>query len=127
MGDVIIKMFVMFISNNVKCSSARGSPGQHNIWYIFGCCSKSHLLKKKGWGLPDLGGLVSASRCYAGLGWYISNGWCLWSLWCMHYRFPWSMLQEQLGLVGLLLEQQVQLLGLLVLVSLEAFQVSTQV
>ena len=40
MGDVIIKMFVMFVSPDVKCSSARGSLGQHNIWYIFGCCSR---------------------------------------------------------------------------------------
>ena len=45
-GDVIIKMFVMFISHDVKCSLARGSLGQHNIWYIFECHSGSHLLKK---------------------------------------------------------------------------------
>ena len=90
MGDVIIKMFVMFISHDVKCSSAWGSLGQHNTWYIFRC-SGSHLLKKPGWGLPDSSQSASGSGCCTSLGWYISSGWVLWLLRCMHYRFPWSV------------------------------------
>ena len=82
-GDVIIKMFVMLISHDIKCLLARGRRGQHNIWYIFRCHSRSHL-KKLGWGLPDSSWLVSGSRCCA-------SGWVLWLLWCMHYRFPWSV------------------------------------
>ena len=44
-----------------------GGLGQNNIWYIFGYCSRSHLLKKPGWGLPDSGGLASCSAYCAGL------------------------------------------------------------
>ena len=69
-------MFLVFVSHNVKCSLARGSLGQHNIWYIFGCHSGSHLLKKLGWGLPDSGGSVSGSRCCAGLGTSPVDGFC---------------------------------------------------
>ena len=74
-GDVIIKMFLVCISHDVKCSSARGGLGQYNISYIFRCHSGSHLLKKPGQGLPDWW-IVSGSGCCTGLGTSPVDGVC---------------------------------------------------
>ena len=82
--------------------------------------SGSHLLKKPGRGLPDSGWSASGSACCAGHLCGTSSGWIL--QYNCSWWFPWSVHRSgSCGCswwFGLLLEQLVQRLGLLSLVSL---------
>ena len=108
------------------------------MWLILKMCemfisqgwSRSHLLKKLGWGLSDSGWLVSCSMCCTGHLCGTSSGWILqnncswrfpWSVhWCGSCRYSWLWFWCYWS-------NWVQPLGLLALVSLGTTQVRTLV